>query len=72
MNGKDVIEDCGIGYGRTRDWPAIPEGLYRRTAVSDSTTIMCVKCGSPWGGLIYDSETEMFRHRKPCRRQSSV
>lgn len=67
---KFVTEDAGSDYGRTWNWPAIPEGLFSRLAASDSSTVVCALCGNPWGGLIYDPDTETFRHRKICRRIS--
>ncbi len=65
--GKRVVEDVGVSLGRTRDWPAVPKGLCKRVPVHGSTTIKCDLCGSPWGGLVYVSEAETFRHRQqPC------
>lgn len=65
-----VIEDHGINYGRTRDWPAIPKGLAHSIPVSGSTTIVCASCGSPYDGLVYDPVSDTFLHRntKDCRR----
>lgn len=69
MNGKRVIEDRGMHFGRTKHWAAIPEDLYVGSPPCSSTTIVCEKCGSPWGGLTYDTATDTFRHREACRRQ---
>lgn len=62
---KRVSEDV---LGR-KDWPR-PEGLYRYVAPTGSTSVVCVKCNSPWGGLIYDRENDEFRHRGKCPKIS--
>lgn len=61
--GKLVVEDAGVGYGRTRDWPAIPSGLCQVLPTYDSTTVVCAVCGSPYGGLRLVPGTGMFVHR---------
>jgi hypothetical protein len=64
--GKRVVEDVGTGWGRTNSWPAVPKDLCKDSPSWGSTSIVCDKCGRPWGGLVYDRETESFRHRRPC------
>lgn len=62
---KRVSEDI---TGR-KDWPR-PEGLHRLVTTTGSTTIVCVECKSPWGGLIYDTENNEFRHPNKCPKIS--
>lgn len=63
LRGKVLMEDYGIGYGRTRDWPAYPKDLYDLQPVCGSTNVVCVLCGRPTGGLRFDAPSGNFLHR---------
>lgn len=44
------------------DWARM-EG--RRYLGAEHTDVLCDVCNRPWGGLVYDEESDTFRHRDP-------
>jgi len=64
LTGAHVNEDRGAWFGRTKQWPAIPQDLYNGSPPCSSTTVVCSECGSPWGGLMFDHDLGTFRHRE--------
>lgn len=61
VRGKRIPEDLN----RSLDWVSTPEGNSLAAPVSGSTDIVCHACRNPWGGLVYNAETDVFVHRDP-------
>lgn len=52
MNGKLIEEDYEGGNSLLN------------SRLARSTDVVCSRCGSPLDGLIYDSDTDTFIHRR--------